>query len=87
LEKISAIKIVDFYVKRFHIIGGYVYVFFFTLKTPKTTYLSLGRIFIPGRFRVLGGFSFFVAMDWFNKISMVFSRCFWSKWIENGIFG
>jgi hypothetical protein len=29
-------------------------------------------------FRVLGRFfGFYVAMDWFNKVFMVFSRCFW----------
>jgi hypothetical protein len=30
---------------------------------------------------------FFVAMDWFNKVSRVFSRCLGSKWVENEIFG
>ena len=53
---------------------------FFTFKTPKTTILSLGRIFVTGGFRVLAGFLvFFVIMDWFNKISIVFSRYFGSK--------
>jgi len=45
----------------------------FTLKTPKTTDLSLGRIFVSGGFQVLEWFiSFFVIMDWFNNVSRVF---------------
>ena len=33
---------------------------FFTFKTPKTTILSLGRIFVTGGFRVLAGFLVFL---------------------------
>jgi hypothetical protein len=37
---------------------------FITLKTPKKTYLNLGRVFILGGFRVLGQFvGFLVGMD------------------------
>ena len=56
---------------------------FFTLKTPKKIIeLSLGRIFVSGGFRVLRWFfGFLMAIDWFNKVSMVFSRCFGSKQI------
>ena len=81
LRKILATKIVDFCVKRFHMMRGVMFkCFFFTLKTPKTTDLSLRRIFISDGFRVLGRFiGFLVAIDCFNKVSKVFSRCFWSK--------
>jgi hypothetical protein len=42
--------------------------------------LSSGRIFIPSGFWVFGQFfSFSVAMDWFNKVFRMFSRCFGSK--------
>ena len=52
----------------------------FTLKTPKTTDLSLGRIFVSGGFQVLEWFiSFLVIMDWFNNVSRVFFKCFRSK--------
>jgi hypothetical protein len=51
----------------------------FTLKTPKTTNLSL-RKKNSGGFWVLGWFiGFSVAMDWFNKVYMMFSKCFGSK--------
>jgi hypothetical protein len=60
---------------------------FFSFKTPKTTYLSSGRIFVPGGFRVLGRFfGFFVIMDLFNKIYRVFSRYFRLKICWNMIF-
>jgi hypothetical protein len=55
----------------------------FTLKIPKITYLSLGGFQVLGRF-----ISFLAAMDWFNKVSIVFSRCFGykkKKRVENGI--
>jgi len=56
---------------------GVTFKCFFTLKTPKTTDLSLRRIFISGGFRVLRRFvGFWVAIDWFNKVSRVFFRCF-----------
>jgi hypothetical protein len=70
-----------FYVKRFNMIRGLRLGVFFTLKTPKKIIeLSLGRIFVSGGFRVLRWFfGFLMAIDWFNKVSMVFSRCFGSK--------
>ena len=71
---------VDFCVKRFHMMKGVTISCLFTLKTPKTTNLSLRRIFFSGGFRVLGWFiGFLVVMDWFNKVYMMFSRCFGSK--------
>ena len=46
----------------------------FTLKMPKTTYLISRRILVSG---LRGIFScIFEAMDWFNKVFRVFSRCF-----------
>jgi hypothetical protein len=55
-------------------------VFFFTSLAPKTTNLSSERIFVLGGFQVLRRFvGFLVAMDWFNKVSRVFSRFFGQK--------
>jgi len=80
LGKIPATKTVDFYVKRFHMMREITVRCLFTLKTPKTTDLSLGRIFVSGGFQVLEWFiSFLVIMDWFNNVSRVFFKCFRSK--------
>jgi hypothetical protein len=50
------------------------------LKTPKKTYMILGRIFVSGGVRILRWFiGFLVAIDWFIRVSRLFSRCFWSK--------
>jgi hypothetical protein len=51
------------------------------LKTPKTTYLSLGRIFIPGRFRVLGGLAFL--WPWIGLTRSLW--CFLGVFGQNGL--
>jgi len=64
-------------------------VFSLTLKTPKITYLSSGRIFVPSGFRISGFgwfFDFLVATNWFNKVFMMFSKCFGLKIGWNEIF-
>lgn len=64
MRKITGTKTVDFCVKIFHMMKEVMFRCFITLKTPKKTYLNLGRVFILGGFRVLGQFvRFLVGMD------------------------
>jgi hypothetical protein len=54
LRKILTTKTIDFCIKMFHMMEGVTFKCLFTLKTPKTTALSLRRIFVSGGFQVLG---------------------------------
>jgi len=54
--------------------------FFFIFKTPKTIYLSSEKKIISSGFQVLRQFvGFFTAINWFNKVFKVFTKCFRSK--------
>jgi hypothetical protein len=74
-RKILTTITVDFCVKMFYMIRGVTFRCLFTLKT-KTTYLSSRILFVSGGFQVLGHLiGFLIGINWFNKVSRVFSRC------------
>jgi hypothetical protein len=61
-------------------------VFYLTLKTLIKICLSSEKILVSSWFQVLGQlFAFLKVINWFNEVSMMFSRCFWvkvgSKWV------
>jgi hypothetical protein len=82
---ISIIKIFYFYVKWFHMMRG-IELSVFPLEKDWKTYLSSKRFFVSGWFRVLKWFFMFLkAINYFNKIFIMFSKYFGlnigSKWI------